>query len=79
MKAPELSNFRLAGGAALSLHLGHRIPVDPDLFTDVPYESIGFDKIEDFLKKDFNHINGDFGGKPGIGTRTGKKHRRCKY
>lgn len=67
MKAPELASFRLVGGTALSLHLGHRISVDLDLFTDAPYESIDFDKIEEFLKPSFNNVDGNFGGKPGIG------------
>ena len=35
---PELSQFRLAGGTALSLILGHRRSVDIDLFTDQPLE-----------------------------------------
>ncbi|PZR27328.1 MAG: hypothetical protein DI535_10905 [Citrobacter freundii] len=67
MEAPELASFRLVGGTALSLHLGHRISVDLDLFTDAPYESIDFDKIEDFLKASFNHVDGNFGSKPGMG------------
>ena len=35
---PELSQFRLVGGTALSLILGHRRSVDIDLFTDQPLE-----------------------------------------
>lgn len=35
----ELTGFRLVGGTALSLYLGHRISVDADFFTDR-----GFDK-----------------------------------
>src|SRR3569833_3128412 len=35
---PELSQFRLVGGTALSLILGHRRSVDVDLFTDPPLE-----------------------------------------
>jgi len=40
MNASELSPFQLVGGTALSLHLGHRMSVDIDLFTDAPYGSI---------------------------------------
>ncbi|WP_344849038.1 nucleotidyl transferase AbiEii/AbiGii toxin family protein [Pedobacter jeongneungensis] len=32
MQAPELAAFRLVGGTALSLYLGHRLSVDIDLF-----------------------------------------------
>lgn len=34
MKEDLLSNFRLVGGTALSLHIGHRMSVNIDLFTD---------------------------------------------
>ena len=34
MQAEELNEFRLVGGTALSLQLGHRMSVDIDLFTD---------------------------------------------
>ncbi len=67
MEAPALANFRLVGGTALSLHLGHRISVDIDLFTDAPYDSIDFGKIEDFLRANFSLVDGDFGGKSGMG------------
>ena len=35
---PELQNFRLVGGTALSLLFGHRKSIDLDLFTDQPLE-----------------------------------------
>ncbi|HJP62633.1 MAG TPA: nucleotidyl transferase AbiEii/AbiGii toxin family protein [Mucilaginibacter sp.] len=35
---PELNQFRLVGGTALALILGHRKSVDLDLFTDQPFE-----------------------------------------
>lgn len=50
MQSKELLEFRLVGGTALSLYLGHRISVDIDLFTDAPYRSINFNQIENFLK-----------------------------
>jgi len=37
-----LDPFRLVGGTALSLQLGHRESVDIDLFTDTPYGEIIF-------------------------------------
>lgn len=53
MKSEEFSEFRLVGGTALSLQLGHRISVDIDLFTGAEYGSIDFDKIEKYLKNNF--------------------------
>lgn len=67
MEAEELIDFRLVGGTALSLHLGHRMSVDIDLFTDAPYKSIDFELIEKFLKNTFSYVRGDFGGNPGMG------------
>lgn len=67
MKADELLNFRLVGGTALSLQLGHRKSVDIDLFTDAEYGSVDFNSIEDFLKRNFSYIEGDFGTFPGMG------------
>jgi len=67
MHAPELENFRLVGGTALSLYLGHRLSIDIDLFTDAPYRSVDFDSIEKFLHKKFKYVTGDFGGTAGMG------------
>jgi hypothetical protein len=67
MQAEELKDFRLAGGTALSLHLGHRMSVDIDLFTDAPYRSIDFDAIESLIKNTFGYVQGEFGGTPGLG------------
>ena len=38
VKLPELKQFRLVGGTALSLLFGHRKSIDLDLFTDSPLE-----------------------------------------
>lgn len=38
MTVKELENFRLVGGTALSLLLGHRESIDLDLFTDEPFD-----------------------------------------
>ena len=37
MNATEFDSFRLVGGTALSLHIGHRKSVDIDLFSDAEY------------------------------------------
>jgi hypothetical protein len=65
--AEELKDFRLVGGTALSLYLGHRISIDIDLFTDKSYGSVDFDAIEACLKKSFKYVDGQFGGNPGMG------------
>lgn len=39
MAMPVLSDFSLVGGTALSLRYGHRLSIDLDLFTDVPFEN----------------------------------------
>lgn len=44
------SPFRLVGGTALSLQIGHRESVDIDLFTDADYGSIDFKGIKSFLE-----------------------------
>ncbi len=57
---PELSDFSLVGGTALSLHFGHRISEDLDLFSNVPFET---DEVihalinkfgEDFVSRSIN-------------------------
>ena len=67
MQANEFKEFRLVGGTALSLHLGHRISVDIDLFTDATYRSIDFDAIDSYLRNSFDYVVGDFGGNSGMG------------
>jgi predicted nucleotidyltransferase component of viral defense system len=67
MDAQALADFRLVGGTALSLQLGHRMSVDIDLFTDNSYGTIDFDIIEQYLKANFAHVSGQFGGNPGLG------------
>lgn len=46
--------FRLVGGTALSLQIGHRMSVDIDMFSDADYGSIDFDKIKTFLKNNYD-------------------------
>jgi hypothetical protein len=57
MNAPVFENFRLVGGTALSLQIGHRESIDIDLFSDADYGSINFDEIEIFLKDTFNYVD----------------------
>lgn len=67
MQAPLFDDFRLVGGTALSLYLGHRMSVDIDLFTDSPYGSVDFNAIDEFLQTTFPYVQGDFGMLPGLG------------
>ena len=53
MRMEEFNPFRLVGGTALCLQLGHRISIDIDLFTDVDYDSIDFTSIDNLLGKTF--------------------------
>ena len=39
MTIPELKDFSLVGGTALSLRYGHRKSVDLDLFSNKPFEN----------------------------------------
>jgi hypothetical protein len=36
---PMLDQFHLAGGSGLALHLGHRLSIDLDMFSIVPFDS----------------------------------------
>lgn len=67
MQSEALSHFRLVGGTALSLHLGHRMSIDIDLFTDATYGSINFHEIEAFLQANFAFVQGGFGDNAGMG------------
>lgn len=57
MNAPAFESFRLVGGTALSLQIGHRESIDIDLFSDVDYGTINFEEIETFLKSTFNYVD----------------------
>ena len=57
MQASIFDKFRLVGGTALSLQIGHRLSIDIDLFTDSDYGSINFNQIEDFLKHTFSYVD----------------------
>lgn len=57
MKSEIFQPFRLVGGTALSLQIGHRISVDIDLFTDLEYGRIDFEAIEEYLKSKFSYFD----------------------
>jgi len=62
MKEEIFKAFRLVGGTALSLQLGHRKSADIDLFTETEYGSVDFDTIEQYLERQFSYIDTfDFG------------------
>lgn len=61
MQSSAFDSFRLVGGTALSLQLGHRMSVDIDLFSDVQYGSIDFKIIDTFIERTFpyhDHLRG---------------------
>lgn len=57
MKAEILADFRLVGGTALSLQVGHRRSVDIDLFTDAPYGTVDFQGIDEFVEAAFPYAS----------------------
>lgn len=67
MKSEVFIPFRLVGGTALSLQLGHCISVDIDLFTDAPYGSIDFKTIDQFIENSFDYHKHFSNSNTGIG------------
>lgn len=57
MQSDVFSSFRLVGGTALSLHLGHRESIDIDLFSDVDYGTLDFETIDIYLKNSFSYVD----------------------
>ena len=53
MESSVFESFRLVGGTALSLQLGHRFSVDIDLFSDCLLYTIDFKAIDEFIEKTF--------------------------
>jgi hypothetical protein len=53
MSIPELQSFRLVGGTAASLHIGHRLSIDIDLFSN---EKVNKHAIVDALNNSFSGI-----------------------
>ena len=58
MSINELAPFRLVGGTALSLQLGHRESIDIDLFSDSDVKNIDFKAIDTTLKNHFSYVEG---------------------
>ncbi|HEY8956269.1 nucleotidyl transferase AbiEii/AbiGii toxin family protein [Chitinophaga sp.] len=56
MNCDLFKHFRLVGGTALSLQLGHRLSVDIDLFSDADYDSIDFEGIDGYLRKTYSYV-----------------------
>ena len=67
MAATEFEHFRLVGGTALSLQIGHRESIDIDLFSDVEYGEIDFKAIENYLESNFPYLDHLSNIIPGIG------------
>lgn len=67
MSSDTLSPFRLVGGTALSLQIGHRLSVDIDLFTDAEYKSIDFEAIDSFLRREFSYVDSPTRGEMAFG------------
>ena len=67
MQAEVFRDFRLVGGTALSLQIGHRMSIDIDLFTDADYGTIDFDDIQNYLESNFEYVDSGFGGIVGMG------------
>ena len=57
ISADVFKDFRLVGGTALSLHRGHRMSVDIDLFTDAEYGSVDFNAIDTFLRSNYSYVD----------------------
>ncbi|MFH1160778.1 MAG: nucleotidyl transferase AbiEii/AbiGii toxin family protein [bacterium] len=62
MTFPELSAFRVVGGTALSLQLGHRESDDIDLFTDAIYGSVDFEGLDRRIRENFPYVDASIPG-----------------
>ena len=58
MREKAFDGFRLVGGTALALQLGHRISVDIDLFTDMEYGSMNLKEMAASIHSAFPHVEG---------------------
>ena len=58
MREKAFDGFRLVGGTALALQLGHRRSVDIDLFTDMEYGSMNLQEMADSIKRSFTYVEG---------------------
>ncbi len=62
MSFPELSSFRVVGGTALGLQLGHRGSDDIDLFTDAVYGSVDFGDLDKRIRSEFSYVDASLSG-----------------
>lgn len=60
--------FRLVGGTALSLQIGHRMSVDIGLFTQNDYGSIDFEEIKNYLEYKYDYCSYRNIDRVGMGT-----------
>ncbi len=67
MNLPVFERFRLVGGTALSLQIGHRMSVDIDLFSDAPYGTIDFKEIDELIDQTFQFHNHSSDTDPAMG------------
>ncbi|WP_298535880.1 nucleotidyl transferase AbiEii/AbiGii toxin family protein [uncultured Algibacter sp.] len=67
MDSEVFSDFRLVGGTALSLQIGHRESIDIDLFSDAAYGTIDFKVIDTYLESNFAYIDHLSNIDPGLG------------
>ncbi len=67
MRISQFRTFRLVGGTALSLQIGHRESIDIDLFSDQDYGTINFDQIEESLFSEFQYVDSIGGIDPAFG------------
>ena len=57
MQTNVFNDFRLVGGTALSLQIGHRESIDIDLFSDSEYGTLDFNAIENYLQENFQYVD----------------------
>lgn len=57
MEHPAFKDFYLVGGTSLALQRGHRLSIDIDLFTCVPYGKMNTDEIEAALFEMFPYTD----------------------
>lgn len=57
MQEPLFNDFRIVGGTALSLQLGHRLSIDIDLFSEVLYGSIDFKELDTFIRARYSYVD----------------------
>lgn len=65
--SPAFDQFRLVGGTALSLQIGHRSSVDIDLSTDAKYGSIEFNLLDAHLRRAFPFVTDPVPGNVALG------------